>query len=295
MDNKGKKPLVSIIFPVKNEGENIKNTIHSLYESKTEYPFEVIVVDDSSEDNCCDFLKQNNDINILLVTADHAGVAMARNIGGDHAKGEYLIFCDAHLFFEDHWIDRLLEPIRSGIADAINPGIASASSPNSIGYGYTWNENLDPKWNTRKRELFASPLLASGCLAMPKKVFDDIGGFERGFKIWGRTDDEISLKLWLFGYKCYVLPQVKILHIFRVGKTPFQFTWNDINYNFMRMAYSHFNEERIEKCKKLIKHSNPDKIVEEVLKSDVLEQRLRYFKKRKYDDDWYMKQFNISF
>ena len=88
---------------------------------------------------------------------------------------------------------------------------------------------------------------------------------------------------------------MKILHIFRVGKTPFKFTWDDINYNLMRMAYSHFNEERIEKCKKLIKNSNPDKIVEEVLKSDVLEQRVRYFKKRKYDDDWYMKQFNISF
>ena len=183
---RGEKPLVSIIFPVKNEGENIKNTIHSLFETKTEYPYEVIVVDDSSEDGCCDFLKQNNDENIRLVTADHAGCAMARNIGGDHARGEYLIFCDAHLFFEDDWIDRLLEPIRSGIADAINPGIANAASPNNVGYGYTWNENLDPKWNVLKIELFASPLLASGCLAMPKKVFDDIGGFERGFRILGK-------------------------------------------------------------------------------------------------------------
>ncbi|WP_318502591.1 glycosyltransferase family 2 protein [Bacillus sp. T3] len=288
------KPLVSIVLPVKNEGENIKNTINSLFKTKTDYPYEIIVVDDNSEDGCCDYLKKSQDKKIKLVHANNAGAALARNIGGEQATGEYVIFCDSHLFFEDYWMDRLLEPLRSGIADAINPGIASADSPDKVGYGYTWNENLEPKWNIGKRGLFASPLIASGCLAMSKKVFDDIEGYERGFRVWGKNDDDISLKLWLFGYNCYVLPEVKIRHIFR-KKSPFKLTWNDINYNFMRMAYSHFNEERIEKCKKLIKHSDADRIVEEVLKGDVLEQRERYFKKRKYDDDWYMKRFNIQF
>lgn len=296
MSNGRKDPIVSIIFPVKNEGEHIKNTLHSLMNTKTNFPFEAIVVDDGCVDGCCNFLNPSPYENVKLVHADSVGLAMARNTGADHAKGEYLIFCDAHLFFEDYWIDRLIEPIGAGIADAVNPGIADAANPSNVGYGYFWNHLLEPKWNLGRDEIFASPLLAGGCFAISKAVFEDVGGFERGFRIWGKDDEEISLKLWLFGYKCYAVPDVKIKHIFRTpGTVPFTFTWDDLNYNIMRMVYSHLNEERIEKAKGLLKHSDPDKIVEELLKSDILEQRERYFKKRKYDDDWFMQKFNINF
>ncbi|HHY22523.1 MAG TPA: glycosyltransferase [Bacilli bacterium] len=287
--------LVSVIFPVKNEGKHIKNTIDSLRKCKTNHQYEMIVVDDASNDGCCDYLRENKEDDVTLVSVGGVGAAMARNVGADHAKGDYYIFCDAHLFFEDYWIDRLLEPIENGFADATNPGIGDVANPSNVGYGYSWTSTLEPRWNTGKRELFLSPHLAGGCLAISKKAFDDIGGFERGFKVWGREDEEISLKLWLFGYKCAVVPSVKVLHVFRSDSPPFVITWDQVNYNLMRMAYSHFNEERIEKCKKIIKHSKPEKIVSDVLQSNVLEQRKAYFAKRKYDDDWYMKKFNIPF
>jgi hypothetical protein len=41
-----------------------------------------------------------------------------------------------------------------------------------------------------------------------------------------------------------IQPEVKILHVFRANNVPFRFTWDDVNYNLMRMAYSHFKEER---------------------------------------------------
>jgi glycosyltransferase involved in cell wall biosynthesis len=287
--------LVSLIIPVKNEGEHIKNTIKSIKKAKTSYPYEVIVVDDASTDNCCNFLSINRDENIKLVPANGVGVAMARNIGASHANGEIFIFCDAHLFFEDYWIDGLISPILNDIADATNPGIGDVANPKNIGYGYSWNKALEPKWNTRKVKLFPSPHLAGGCLAISKKAFLDINGFERGFRVWGKDDEEISLKLWLYGYRCYVQPSVTVLHVFRSTAAPFTFTWDDVNYNLMRMAYTHFNDKRIEKCKKLIQYSDPDKIMSELLKSDILEQRKSYFQKRKYDDSWYMKKFNIPF
>jgi glycosyltransferase involved in cell wall biosynthesis len=290
------KSLVSLIFPVKNEGRNIRNTIKSAAQVKTEYPFEMIVVDDHSIDNCCDFLStaKRND-NIRLLRTNGLGAANARNVGAEQAKGDFLIFCDAHLFFEDYWIDRLLEPIQEGIADATNPGIADAANPGNVGYGYSWTSGLEPRWNTWQPTLFASPHLAGGCLAISRKVFLDIGGFERGFRVWGREDEEISLKLWLFGYKCYIRPDVKVLHVFRHTDVPFQITWDDVNYNMMRMAYSHFNEERIEKCHKLIKYSDPEQLKSLVLGSDVLKQRQAYLARRKYDDDWYMNKFGIPF
>lgn len=56
-------PLISIIFPAKNEGENVKNTLDSLFSVNTDYSFEVIIINDGSSDDCCDFLTTYNHAN----------------------------------------------------------------------------------------------------------------------------------------------------------------------------------------------------------------------------------------
>lgn len=285
--------LVSIIIPAKNEGISVYNTLKSLYQSKTNICYEVIVVDDHSNDGCCDFI--HADEQTTLIQTNGLGAAMARNIGARNATGDILIFCDAHLFFQDFWIDRLIEPINKQICDAINPGISDVYNRKQIGYGYKWNERLEAKWNTDLTELSPVPLLAGGCLAVTKIAFEQVGGFEYGFKTWGHEDEELSLKLWLFGYSCYVEPDVIIMHVFREDEPPFPLSWEDINYNFLRMAYLHFNEERLIKCLNFIKHTDSKKIKESVLSGDVLQQRKRYKQIRKYDDDWYMEKFQIPF
>lgn len=290
-------PLVSIIIPCKNEGINVVNTINSAIKAKCKYPFEIVIIDDGSIDGCCDFVNKDEKFSqIRVVKTEGIGLAKAKNLGAVHTKGEYFIFCDAHLFFPDCWIDALIDPIRSGIADAVNPGIADHLNPANIGYGYRgWNENLEPKWNTEVTKLTPSAQLAGGCFAISKDCFFDIGGFDRGFRVWGREDEEISIKMWLFGYKCYIQPNTTVLHVFRANHAPFKLTWDDINYNTLRMAYSHFNEDRIEKCRKLIQYSDLASLEAQVLQSGVLEQRKTYFSRRIHDDSWYMKQFKIPF
>lgn len=290
------KPLVSLILPVKNEGEHIKNTIESAFSIKTECEFEIVVVDDDSQDGCCLFLRENINDKIHLIKTDGLGVANARNAGADHAKGDIFIFCDAHLLFEDYWIERLIKPIQEGVAHATNPGIGDVKNPKNIGYGYTWNENLEPKWNKDGgKDVYPSALLAGGCFAISRDVFENIDGFERGFRVWGRDDEEISLKLWLFGYKCFIVPNVTVLHVFRSDAPPFILKWDHVDYNLLRMAFLHFNYDRIYKSTRLIKYSTKTQLMVDLLKSDILEKQALYKQKRKYDDDWYMKKFNISF
>lgn len=91
-------PLVSIIFPAKNEGENVRNTLDSLFTTNCKLPFEVIVVDDGSTDGCCEFIySYKKDKQIKVIKTNGTGASNARNIGAEHAKGDYFFFCDAHL------------------------------------------------------------------------------------------------------------------------------------------------------------------------------------------------------
>jgi glycosyltransferase involved in cell wall biosynthesis len=294
MENQ-EKPLVSLILPAKNEGSHVRTTIRSAFQVKTDCPFEIIVVDDGSTDGCCDFIPTHERAEqITLVRTEGIGAAAARNLGAKHAKGEYFIFCDAHLFFEDFWIERLLEPILTGKADSTTPGIANTELPNWPGYGQTLDGNLGIVWHTGKLNMFPTAVLPGGCFAIPRHVFFDIGGFDKGFRVWGYEDVEISIKMWLFGYTCYVQPAVKILHVFRSAH-PYEVKWDHVYYNLLRMAYSHFKEERIEKCRKLVQYANLSEIESQVLENGVMEQRETYLKRRKYDDDWYMQTFNIPF
>ncbi|MCZ8516400.1 glycosyltransferase [Paenibacillus filicis] len=295
MDINQTLPFVSIIIPAKNEGTYVESTVASAMESKSGYPFEIVIVDDDSADGCCDFIASHEEsARIRLIRTKGIGAAKARNLGAGVSKGKYLIFCDAHLSFEDLWIDRLLKPIEAGIADGICPAIANMDSPNITGYGQTLDQRLQVQWNGRQEAPFPCAILPGGCFAISRDVFFDIGGFDEGFKTWGYEDVELSLKMWLFGYKCSTLPDVKILHLFRESH-PYRIGWEHVYYNFMRMAYSHFSEDRIQRCKKLITYSNADHIESLVIEDGVLEQRHQYFSRRKYTDDWFMEKFNIPF
>lgn len=310
--------LVSIILPVKNEGPNIKNTLYSALQVKTNCPFEIIVVDDNSTDGCCDFLRGTHllkseyssetgmsptnqethplklESSIKLITTKGVGAAQARNIGAEASKGKYLIFCDAHLFFEDYWIDNLIAPIIKGTAHAITPGIASTDNPYAIGFGQSLKNDLTIRWYGWKAKPFEIAVLPGGCFVIGRETFFAIDGFDRGFKIWGYEDIEISIKLWLFGYTCMVEPKVTILHLFREAH-PYSVSYKHIDYNMLRMAYSHFNEERIEKTKKLIKYSTLPDLLKQLDESDTFQQRKKYLAHRKYDDNWYMEKFQIPF
>ncbi|TLS37475.1 glycosyltransferase family 2 protein [Pseudalkalibacillus caeni] len=284
---------VSIIFPVKNEGINIKNTLNSLFSVKTTVNLEVIVVNDGSDDGCCKFLQTyTHSQKVRLIETTGIGAAKARNLGAEQASHDYLVFSDAHLTFEDFWIERLLAPILTSEADAVTPAIASSRRSTFVGYGQTLLSNLKTKWNKKKEHVFETAVLPGGCFIISKAVFENIGGFESGFRTWGFEDVELSIKLWLFGYRCCVQPAVTVVHLFRATQ-PYHVPSADYYYNLLRTAYSHFNEKRIAKCKMLIK--NPDTVERLVLSEGVLEQRNVYFLKRKHDDNWYFTKFQIDF
>lgn len=293
----GRPVTASIIIPCKNEGHNVKMTVDSILEATpVNRNVEIIVVDDASGDGCCYFLKKNGKYDyIKLLSTPGLGAACARNLGASAARGEYLIFCDAHITVPKGWPGDLLDAFGHTEAGAASPAIGALANPAAAGYGQTWNERLEVEWLPPPpgMEAMAVPLLPGGCLAVRTTAFHAVEGFDSGFIVWGHEDVELSLKLWLFGYSLYTVPTVKILHHFR-DKHPYPVKLDHVHYNLLRMAYSHFNEERIGKVLDLI-GSGRNKISARVLKGGAIEQRRHYFARRKYNDDWFMNKFGIAF
>lgn len=96
------KGLISVIVPVYNVGEFLRDCLESLI-SQTYRDIEVIVVDDGSEDESKDIADEYaaKDSRIKVIHKKNAGVSEARNDALKVAKGDYITFVDA-----DDWVDK---------------------------------------------------------------------------------------------------------------------------------------------------------------------------------------------
>lgn len=100
-------PLISIITPAYNAEKFIGETIKSV-QQQTYQNWELIIVDDCSKDYTSvlvnDYVKEDHRIR-LIKAPQNGGVAKARNIGLENAKGDYIAFVDS----DDLWMPEKLE------------------------------------------------------------------------------------------------------------------------------------------------------------------------------------------
>ena len=93
-------PLVSIVIPVYNAEKYLDQALFSL-KYQTFPRFEVLCVDDGSTDQSIDIINRyvQSDPRFKLLKQTHQFAGVARNLGMQHAKGEYLLFLDADDYF----------------------------------------------------------------------------------------------------------------------------------------------------------------------------------------------------
>lgn len=114
-------PKFSIVVPIYNMEAYLERCIRSIL-NQTLQDFELILVDDGSNDCCPEICKRfvQMDGRITVIQKENRGVAQARQDGACAAVGEYLCFVDA-----DDWIEAdYLETVNSyANADIIQFGI----------------------------------------------------------------------------------------------------------------------------------------------------------------------------
>ena len=87
---------LSVIIPFYNAENYLQDCLNSLFKQDFKKPIEIIMINDASTDKSIDIIEKNKSsiINILSLK-NNEGPASARNLGLNHAKGEYIFFLDA--------------------------------------------------------------------------------------------------------------------------------------------------------------------------------------------------------
>ncbi|WFU07160.1 glycosyltransferase family 2 protein (plasmid) [Rhizobium sp. CB3171] len=87
-------PRFSVIIPVYNRAHLIGRAVNSVL-SQTYEDFEIIVVDDGSEDLIDDEMSKITDHRVAFVRQANSGASAARNAGIDRARGKFVAFLDS--------------------------------------------------------------------------------------------------------------------------------------------------------------------------------------------------------
>ena len=116
-------PTVSVIIPVYNAQEGIKQCLDSLL-NQSFTDFEIILLNDGSTDNSLEVIKKYAAVNdfIRVIDKENEGVAKTRNKGIQLANGKYIVFIDNDDFVDSDYLERFYNAIDQEQLDIVLGG-----------------------------------------------------------------------------------------------------------------------------------------------------------------------------
>ena len=130
---------VSIITPLYNSEKYITEAIDSVLE-QSYTNFELIIIDDCSQDNSVKAVKSYSDVRIRLICLKaNKGAGIARNKGIHEATGRYIAFLDS----DDTWPDDRLRAVHHEVTKC-------SSCENTVFYGQVDFKRFDQTEGQKK-------------------------------------------------------------------------------------------------------------------------------------------------
>ena len=145
-----KKVLCSVILPSYNSERTILLSLESIRKMESEYDFEVIVVD-SSSDATPELIRREFPEVKLIHLEEQTYPGSARNLGMQHAVGDLVAFVDSDCIVAPDWLDRMVEAHRTYDYAAIVGGVGNGTPKNLVGWtGYLiefneWTPKTKPR------------------------------------------------------------------------------------------------------------------------------------------------------
>ncbi|KJH72494.1 glycosyltransferase [Aliterella atlantica] len=199
-------PLISVVIPVYNGAKTIKETIESVLQQTYEN-FEIIVINDGSQDETLAIVKSVQDQRIKVFSYPNAGLSASRNRGFARACGEFIAFLDA----DDLWTK-----------DKLAAQLAALQQNPQAAVAYSWTDHIDENskflrpasynscnGNVYERLLIGNFLVCGSNTLIRAQALTKVGGFDESLN--SAEDWDMWLRL-APGHEFVVVPRPQVLY-----------------------------------------------------------------------------------
>ena len=211
---------VSIVIPVHNQLPYTIACIQSLLTQVTRYRFEILVGDDRSGDKTAALLAEIAGVVRVQTHERNLGFIGNCNATAKGALGQYLVFLNNDTFVLAGWLGGLIEPFeRFPNTGLVGSRILSADGTLQEAGGIVWSDGS--AWNYGRASDPRLPEFnylknvdyCSGCsLAIPKYLWNELGGFDEEFSPAYYEDVDLAFSLRERGYRTIYNPDSILIH-----------------------------------------------------------------------------------
>lgn len=217
-----KKHLTSIIILNYNLRLYTQNLIESIRRFTPSTTYEIIVVDNGSNDDSLLYLKKQTDVK-TITNKHNEGFPKGCNQGLATAKGDEILLLNNDTIVTPRWLDNLRTALYSKEdIGAVSPVTNACSNMQQIDIPYkntlsphifTDIENFAQEFNHNNSHKWYKWLTLVGyCMLIKREVYERIGPLDEVFSPGNYEDDDYSLRIRKAGYELLLCKDTFIHH-----------------------------------------------------------------------------------
>jgi GT2 family glycosyltransferase len=258
---------LSIVIVNYNTKILLHQCLSSLYDQKHPFSFDVIVVDNNSNDGSVDMVMEIFPHVYLIENKENMGFARANNTGLKMARGEHVFLLNSDTKMIADALDKLVDFLdRHKEAAVVSPrviypdfsdqGVARTfPTPINALFGRRTiltrlfpNNRYSKKYLVSRRhgsnEPFQVDWVSGACLMVRRKIIEEIGYLdEKFFMYW--EDADLCYRIKQRGWRIYCVPQAKVIHY--EGKSSHTKLSNRLIIEFNKSVYRYYRKHHIKR------------------------------------------------
>jgi len=214
--------LASVIIVTYNHKKYLDLCLRSIL--RQDYPFEIILVDNGSDDGTPTYVKDNFP-NVKVILNENNGYGAGNNVGVAQSHGEYIVILNPDTITERNWLKEIISPLRDSYQIITTSKILmyDGMSINTCGNINHFSGLTFTQWMGEAPNLHDNRLMLTGisgaCFAMKREEYIKIGGFDENFFLYNE-DSEFSWRAHLLDFKILYVPTSVVKHDYKFGVSP---------------------------------------------------------------------------
>ncbi|QBZ98414.1 glycosyltransferase [Flavobacterium sangjuense] len=208
--------MFSIIIPVYNRPDEIKELLESLLISDYNKEYEIVIVEDGSSLTCREEVEKFKDkLNISYYFKENSGPGDSRNYGMKVAKGDYFIIFDSDCIIPKQYLSEVEKELTTDYVDCFGGSDAALDSFSDIqkAINFAMTSFLTTGGIRGGSEKLTKFQPRSFNMGISKKAFEDSNGFGN---IHPGEDPDLSIRLWKLGHETRLFPKAFVYHKRRI-------------------------------------------------------------------------------
>lgn len=202
----------SIIIPVYNRPQEIDELLGSLTKQELKDDFEVLVIEDGSENSSEEVVnKYTSQLNLKYFSKGNSGAGASRNYGMKRASRSYFIILDSDVIVPPQYLSEVKKALEESYTDAF--GGPDAAHPNFSALQKAINYSMTSVLTTGgirgKKKSVGKFQPRSFNLGLSKVAFEKTNGFS---KMKAGEDIDLTFRLWENGFETQLIEKAFVYH-----------------------------------------------------------------------------------